>query len=378
MTPRSLHLLAVLALGWLAAAAPAVAQESAGPRIPGRVLRDGAPLSGIRVMLHRIAADLGGPVDSTTTDGRGGFVFRLGARADSVRDEVVYFASVRHQGILYFGTALPPDFPSDSLYTIQVFDTVTAPPEGAALAVEVRHVILEQDSAGWRATDLVQLRHPDPRTYVAADGGATWSYPLPAAASDFEVGEGDLAPDAVALRDGRVWVTAPIPPGERLYLFRYRLADRSFELPLPGTTARLELLVREPAPPLVISRLEAQPPVELEGNTYRRWAGATLRDMTVRIQESPPGKLPVAWVAAALALVLGAGALYAFRHGQAPAAAPLTREALLIEIARLDEQFAAPRHIDAETRRQYLARRAVLKEQLRALDARGKGIRARG
>lgn len=377
---RRFSLLAIaFALALLPAPDAAAAQGAGAVRVEGQVLRHGEPFAAARVVLHRVAPDTAGPVNSARADGRGRFSFRLHALPDPVLDEVVYFASVRHQGVLYFGPAFSPAASADSPYTIQVFDTVTAPAQGARLAVEIRHIILEPAGDGWRATDLIQLTHTGERTYVAAEGAATWSYPLAAGATEFQVGESDLAPDAVTLVEGRVRVTAPIPPGQRLYLFRYRLPHLFAVLPLPGTTGRLELLVREPAPALAFAGLQPQAPVELDGDTYRRWVGTALQDAQVRIVESPPpAALPVTWVAAALAVLLAAGALYGLRRGRTAAAQAAPRERILLELARLDEEFAGPGEAHPENERRYRERRAALKEQLRALDAAGGGGRGAG
>lgn len=361
----------------LALASPAVGQEGAprgvapDGRVEGRVLRHGEPASGIRVVLHRVAPETAGEVDSMRTDAEGRFAFRLPGAAEPVFDEVVYFASVLHQGVLYFGPALTRHALPDSVYTIQVFDTTVAPAGGAALPVAVRHLILEPEGEGWRVTDLVQVSHTGERTYVAAEGGGTWAYPLPRGAADFQVGEGDLAPDALRFEGGVLRVSSPIPPGERLYLFRYRLPAPSFELPLPGTTGRLELLVREPAPPLNVADLTPGQSVSVEGNTYRRWGGGPFRDATIRIEEADPaGRPPLSWIALAAAVVLAGVAAYALRRGRAGAPADRTRESLLLELARLDEAFAERADLDEESRRRYRQRRADLKERLRALDAR--------
>ena len=66
--------------------------------------------------------------------------------------------------------------------------------------------------------------------------GITWSYPLPASAQDFEVGQGDLAPESVRFQGGRVELFAPLPPGDRFLMVRYHIPENDFLLPLPGRT----------------------------------------------------------------------------------------------------------------------------------------------
>lgn len=377
MTPRFVVGFGTLC-ALLALASPAAGQDDAprgvapDGRLEGRVLRHGEPAAGIRVVLHRVAAEMAGGVDSVRTDAAGRFAFRLPGAAEPVFDEVVYFASVFHQGVLYFGPPLTRNTLPDSVYTIQVFDTTVAPAGGVALPVAMRHLILEREAGGWRVTDLVQVSHTGARTYVAAEGAGTWVYPLPRGAADFEAGEGDVAPDALRLEDGMVRVSSPIPPGERLYLFRYRVPAPSFELPLPGNTGRLELLVREPAPPLNLAGLTPGQSVSLDGNTYRRWGGGPFRDAMIRIEEAKSaGPPPLFWIGVALAVALAGAVTYALRRGRAGAPAGRARASLLLELARLDEEFAERTDLDEESRRRYRQRRAALKERLRALDARG-------
>lgn len=352
-------------LAWAAALAPQAAgpQATSDFRVTGVVLRGADPLPGIRVVLHRAGGDAAGPIDSLQADQNGRFNFRVTSPVDPF-NEIVYFTSVRHQGVMYFGEALAGATASDSVHIIQVYDTATAPPAGAAVEVGVRHLILEQSEGGWLATDLIQISHTGDRTYVAPLNGNTWTYQLPREASELQVGESDLPPDAATLSDGILRVSAPISPGERMYLVRYRLPAVAVDVPIPGETARFELLLREPTPPVSVAGLEPQQPVELQGNTYRRWVGLDLQNAAVRVRETEvPAPLPMAWMAAALSLVLAAAALFAWMR-QPVAAIKSARAEVLLEIAKLDEEFQQQVDADAETRKRYELRRSHLKRLL--------------
>jgi hypothetical protein len=334
-------------------------------------MREGSPVDAATVVLHRVGAEEAGEIDSVRASAHGGFSFHLPRVPDPGRRSVVYFASVRHQGILYFGPPITTAIQLDSLYVIQVYDTVYARPGGESFPVAVRNLFLEPGEDSWNATDLLQVRNEGQRTVVALDQEPSWVYPLPANASDLEVGQSDLAPDAVALEGSDLRVFAPVPPGERLLLVRYRLPGPEITLPLPGRTERVEVLIREPAPPLDVSVLQGAPPVELEpGTSYRRFTGSNLGDATVAITLGEAERsMPVAWFAVVLAILLAVVGTVAVRRSRSPTAArtsaPGTREGLLGQVAQLDEDFSRVTSPGAEVEAEYRERRAALLDALR-------------
>lgn len=340
------------------------------------------------VILHRVTTEDAGEVDTVRVGPDGRFAFDLPSVPDPGGRGEVYFASIEHQGILYFGPAIHRAVQLDSTYVIAVHDTVTAPPGGVELPLQTRYVILDPSGDPWQVADLFQLRHDGEGTLVAAEGGVVWSHPLPPGATDFEIGGGDVAPDAVDFTGGSLRVSAPFPPGSRQFVVRYRLERQRLELSLPGTVHAVELLVPEPAPALEVQGLQAMQPVEMEpGVTYRRFAGVDLRAARVLVLPgTPSGSFPVEWLAVGLALVLALGALWAVQRGNrappatagafAPAAAggsaPPTadpveeRERLLLDVALVDERLEDD-SVDAEERRRLEERRGELLGRLRKL-----------
>ena len=355
--------------------------------LDGQVMLAGSPLEVATVVLHSVSPDSAGEVDSMRVGVEGRFAFELpGGLHDEQRTQV-YFASVRHQGVLYFGQAVALAQQLDSLYVIEVFDAEEAPLIGLSLSLAVRNVILEAADGTWLVTDLLQIRNDRDRTIVAADSGVVWSHPLPPGATEFEVGEGDLASDAVGFEDGRVVVRAPLPPGERLLLIRYRLGPLPAELPVSAPTDVMELLIKEPAPFVLASPLEAVESVPIEGSSYRRFTGRGLSGVTVMLEETdPPEAFPVGWMAVLFAFLLTGAGLFVYyrpvaaRTGPAPAAKPTSTEddgelargelqgrgAIIMEVARLDEHLEAIETGDAAELGELQARRAELMERLRA------------
>lgn len=363
----------------LLAGAPCVAaQEPAVAELRGRVQVNGEPFAGATVVVHRVGIDESGPLDTVRSGFDGSFRFRFPRVPDPAGLQEFYFASVERDGVSYFGPLIQTVADLDSLYVVDTYDTTPAPPEGAALPVTARYTVLEQvENGGWTATDLLHVQHEGDRTLVAAASGATFVYPLPEGASDLEVGGTQVSPDAAALVDGNLRVTSAIPPGEREFIVRYRLPDPYVTLRYPGVTREAQLLIREPAPLLEVEGLPGVEPVDEAGVTYRRFAGAEIRDATVEIREGEGEPLiPTRWLAVGLALLLASAALYAVlrphasvagQPGVAPAPARLSpferRQRLLLEVARLDQAREEGR-TDAD---EWAARRRALLEQLREL-----------
>lgn len=339
------------------------------------------PDAGALVVVHRVAGANAGPIDSLKAGRDGSFRWRFPYVPDPEQRNEVFFASVAHGGVSYFGAIIRTVADLDSLYVIRTYDTETAPPQGAVIPVGARYVLLEEaKDTGWMATDLIHLEYKGTKTLVAAPGGATFLYPLPEGASDLQVGGAEVTPDQATLEGGILRVTSAIQPGEREFMVRYKVPSPYLTLRYPGETHEAELLVKEPAPPLEVGGLQAAPPVEMEpGVNYRRYAGGDLRDFTVVIKKGKGEPLvPTRWLAVALALLLASAALYSVLRphpavANAPGAAPVPlaglspfaqRQRLLLEVARLDEARDAGQLADADD---WAARRRALLERIREL-----------
>jgi len=329
-----------------------------------------APMASGTVVLHHVSDVTQGEIDSTRVGADGTFSLRLPGVPDPTSGEL-YFASVRHQGVMYFGQAIAQAIQLDSVYAIQAYDTLLAPAEGVPVALESRSLFFEAEGPTWRITDVFQLRNDLDRTVVARPGGRVWSYPLPTLATEVVTGEGEMSADVITYENGGLVARAALSPGERLFVVRYTLATPEVEIPTPGTTEIFDVLVREPAPPLDVSGLALGEAIELEnGGTYRRYAGEDVSVpsviVTVGEERGPP---PVQWIAVVLALVLAGVGLLAFRRASARPAPSLradARQALLLELARLDEDFESRRSPNAAAKRAYGERRAELMRRLKS------------
>ena len=339
-------------------------RQGSGGVLAGRVLVGDRPADTGTVVLHRVSGDLSGEVDSVGV-GPGGF-FELTLPGRWGMGDAVFFATLRYQDILYFGQAITGLPDPGGGYVIQAYPTLPAAPDTRP-ALQVRNIFAARPDSGqgWTVADFFELRNGAPATLVSSENSATWSHALPGEAGDLRVGQSDLSPGMTSFRDGRVHVWAPIPPGESVYLLRYTIPGDDFSIPLEVATGSIELLVREPAGDLAVTGLAAVEGIELEGVRYRRFAGRDMAPSVVTVAAVEPRMPfgPVSLVAVFLTLALaGAGALLAARSRNAPDDPGDSRgRRVLVEIARLDEEWAAGRLAPED----YTSQRTRLLEELR-------------
>jgi hypothetical protein len=360
-------LLTLLAAG--AAPSGAHAQVEVQAVLDGQVLLGDSAMRVGTVVLHRVSDIEQGEIDSTRV-ANGEFSFTLPGVPNPAMGDI-YFASVRHQGVMYFGPPITQAIDLDSAYVIQAWDTLLAPTEGTDVALGGRTLFVDPQDATWTVTDVFQLRNDADRTIVARPGGRVWTYPLPPAATDVVTGEGEMSADVITYDSGSLVVRGALPPGERIFVARYTLASLEVTIPTPGTTELFDVLVREPAPALDVPGLAPAEGVQTEsGATYRRYAGENIATPSVEIalgeETAPP---PVEWIAVILAGILAVGGILALRSRSAPRAAAAarsgTREDLLLEVARLDEDFQRQSSPTEAVTQEYRARRAALLQRLR-------------
>jgi hypothetical protein len=245
-------------------------------RVEGRVLRPVAktlePIADEWVTLHRVGSDTAGPIDSmrTRADGRFAFHYRTSGVADAV-----YFVSATYDGIAYLSQPLTRAIVQGAEADITVYDTTT---RAIALRVQGRHLVVSAPAAtGLRSVvEVFELSNDTSVTVVSAASTTarpTWSVALPPDAQRFQVGQGDVPPDAVTLVRHQVQVFAPFAPGLKQLSFSYTLPSSSFPLvrPLPTGAIVFESLLEEPRARVDAPRLREVAPVAVEGRTFRRY-----------------------------------------------------------------------------------------------------------
>jgi len=312
---------AALLLNAMPAAIPAVAaaQQEVQAILSGRLLFEGLPSDTGTVVLHRVTPEEAGPVDSVAVGPQGQFSFTLPNMPVPGSGET-FFAASRFDGILYFGFQVLEPSHLDEEYAIRTFRTEVAPPGGIAFPIWIREFWIEEAPMGWQVTDAFIVQNPGPVTYVAGPGGAVWQYPLPAGARGFRVLEAGPAPGTVESVDGTLRATNPMSPGENFVMVQYELDSLAVDLPLPGEVGLARVILREPAPEIRVEGLARLPPEEIEfGVVYRQWMGQELRDQMVRIRPGAdePSNL-VAWLSVTLALLLVASGVWFVRRTPSP------------------------------------------------------------
>ena len=371
---RALLLLAAVAGGPVALAA----QEEVEAVLVGELLLGGLPVDTGTVVLHRITPEEASNIDSTAIGAGGSFRLDLPNLPVPGSGEV-FLASTRYEGVLYAGTPIADPLQLDTLYTIRAYPSVTTPAGGMSFPVSRREVWVDSGPFGWQVTDVLEIMNSEAATRIpVAAGGAVWRYPLPAAAIGGRILQ--VGPSAGPARvEGTTLVASnPVLPAENYYVVQYDLESIEFDLPLPGETGIVQVMVREPAPAVRVEGLARQPSEELEfGATFMRWAGQTLRDQSIAIRMGEEGGPTVlAWTSLGLALVLVAAGSVAIRGRDA--SAPVSgrrriRRDIVVDIAKLDEAYAGIEQPGRGATARYRRRRRALVSELEETEAGGGG-----
>ncbi len=332
---------------------------------------DSVPVPGVRVVLHRVAQDTQGPLDSVLAGPDGGFRFTL--RPDTA---AIHLLSARYAGIEYFTTPVDDRLTGGGRpVTLVVHDTSSrAPVELAA-----RHIVIPRpgEDGTREVLDLVLLRNAGVVTRVAPDSqGASWLVPLPPASKGLDLGESDVSPDAVVRRGDTAVVSAPISPGEKRIALQYHLPSggRTIEVPLGGSAVAANVLLEEPGATASAAGLALADSQMIEGRVFRRWTGELPAGATVRI--TLPG-IPGDSRPLLIAMVGVLGLALAVAAWRALPRAPLVSvDRLVGELASLDARFEGKQtETAADEWSRYRARRDRLKAELEAALARESGGR---
>jgi hypothetical protein len=380
VTPLRRGLFALLGASLLGVAGAPVAS---GQRVSGRVVRPGGehppPVPGAWVVLHRIAHDTSGPLDSVRTNARGEYTFRYPRAED---DSALYLVSSVRGGVAYFAAPLRAGDVRGEAAEIMVFDTTSGK---LPLRVMGRHfvVALGKEGRNHEVLEVYELSNDSSLTAVAPkDGRAVWTAIVPERASKFRVGEGDVSEGGLVMRDGRVDLFAPVAPGLKQLSFRYELPPDAFPLTVPITepVAVLEVVADDPGARVSGAGLREMPPVQSEGRTFKRFLAQDVPgNAVVRIALAPGGGTARGATVALLGALFagaagGALALAITRSRRRPTPARSTphaeSEVLVRAIAELDERFEGEAAPPEASRAAYEAERLVLKERLREALAR--------
>ena len=366
---------------------PAGAQATPAARQPlafvsGHVsspgLKTDLPIAGVTVTVHRVGTDSSGPVDSVVTDAKGRYRIDY-PRLDS--DEAIYFAAAVYRGIAYFSAPLKSLRASGEDGEITVFDTTSRHIE---LHVRGHHLVVSAPRPdGIRSiVEVWELSNDTTATLIQRDSAsAVWSATLPAAATDFAGGEGDVSAGSLRASRGRVQLNAPFGPGVKQLSYSYSLPASAFPFTLKADapTVVMEVLVEEVGAQVAGTSLRAMPAATTGGRTFKRFLGqdvplGSVTKVIVPVTTQALRTKVLIGLACVIALVmlgaLGRALLRARPVARrAPPSARETHEGLAAAIALLDarRERGDPSLDDAT----YATERAALKAQLAAALAAG-------
>ncbi len=361
--------------------------------ITGRVINrtaGEAPVAGQRVVLFAFRGQERLEPRVSTTDTGGAFRFEgllLGG-------DIAYVVATEFGSIPYISdrATLTPESPSATV-DVEVFEPTTSDADIRLGSATLLIAGVDAEAGQVQVLEMMTVANVGSRTVVAAAEGTgtrpgTVRLTVPDGAMDVTPQFGLRPEDIQRLPDGLV-ATTPVPPGRWQVVLSYRLNYRSSRLQLskamPYPTDELRVLSADQQLGLASPQLAPAGTIELQGRSYRALAGRALPAGT-RITVELTG-LPVPATEEGKALLteqrraagIGAGALTLalaggllartwLRRGRgtAPAERDGALSAVLDELARLDDAYAAGA-VGAE---QYQRERAVLKQHALALAAR--------
>ncbi len=329
-------------------------------------LADGPAPGGV-VVLHRVAGAESGPLDSAAAGPDGSFVLSLPRLPEAGE---IFFATMTRDGIVYFGQPISRELPAS--YVIQTYPSAAAaqraPPELIS-----RTVIAEKEAEGWRLLDVFQLLNAHAATLISSEDGPAWSYRVPESATDLEVDPSSPIANAASISGGRIRLSAAVHPGEHAYAVRYFVPQDTFTLVVETSARRMDVLFPEELGEVEVTGLAQATATDMDGRTYRRFAGANVAPSQIRVGARPGPDLREAapWAAAGVLLSLGCAGAVALARARLPRAGPrragagaqFKRRRLLLEAARLDES----RKRGEVDEQRYDKRRAELLARLRVL-----------
>lgn len=362
---------------------PGASSDTVERAVHGRVM-DGSsardrPLANQLVVLHRIASNGAGPVDSIRTARDGSYRIRYRPRG-----EAMYIVAVRYAGVAYFSAPITSDIVGDEHDAeVVVYDTTS---RAHPVTLRGRHLIVSApDAQGVRAVvEVFELSNDSTVTVVSTtDRPPVWDAAIPGAALRPRVGDGEFAADAVRFPSSRVQLFAPLPPGLKQLVISYELPPSAFPLHLTvdRPTTILEVLLEEQQGQVSGAGLKAQAPVTVSG---RRFVRALAQDVAASaalaiVVPATPGTDPSSrWLAIPMALIGALGAWWFVRRRHGAARVMIERrgaEALAEQVATVDAMLARSEGLDDATRRGLRAERDRLMTHLRRVLAEGRSTR---
>ncbi len=296
-----------------------------------------------------------------------------------------YALRVEYAGVSYDAALAPEDLSGEVRLT--VYETT---PDVSVVRVARQALVITDVAAKHReieAFEIVILSNSSDRTLlpdVATQGTAgSLRFSLPPQAGDVSVMSDLPGGEILPTGDGFA-ITFPVVPGEHLFEFSFRFPyqgdQTSYRQTLPQGAHVYQVLVPDRLASIGVAPLQPIPPVDLEGSSYRAWEGRDFQPgqgMVLELTDLPqPGLAARVTTSLAddafwkLAIPGAVGAVLVFLLLFGAFRAPLKtvalgganpdglgtdlprRDALIREIAELDERFQQGEVLQKEYQRQ--------------------------
>ncbi|MBI2853159.1 MAG: hypothetical protein HYX84_08720 [Chloroflexi bacterium] len=265
-----------------------------------------------------------------------------------------------------------------------------------AIRVAQAHTIISVGQGMLEVTEYFLFTNESDRAYIGSGEitstgkRRTLDFPIKGKISDLQYGDGFMNCCVLPSQSGFA-DTMPILPGEREVIYAYRVpySGQTFDFvkTVNYPLDQFNLLVQGNGITISGDKLTSQGPLSMGGATYAYsvaeglFPGTALTATLSGLPGSTSQKAVIIWVAGALILLTAGSAVVYRRSRTKPQSQPVRidndseqrQEKLLLELAQLDDDFAAGRTPEAA----YQKQRAMKKAQLVKLIASSRGGSAR-
>jgi hypothetical protein len=369
--------IALLLLVLMPLSAPALAADPGNGVIEGRLLNGTSGLSvpNYELTLKTYLNDIEVALGTTETDAGGGFVFS----GLSTAPDYSYNITLVYQEAEYNTewTVFSPGETTKSVDVI-VYDVTTS---DEAIEVELSHTIIYIDRDGLLVKEFYLFTNDTDLTYIGfkpdADSGTrrTLRFYLPDGVGEIQPA-GDLMSCCIYRSNSGFVDSMPVIPGTRDISYSYRVSYDSGEYLLSRKVdypvADYYLMVQGEGVVITSDRLTREEPLEMGGTMFSYFSASALAPGETLVAAisglaQVGDQNAVTWVTLAVAvMVVGAVSGYLLMRKKRPqpvgqeADLDRQRQRLLVELARLDDDFEAGKIAEDNYRR----RRQVVKAGL--------------
>lgn len=371
MIKRIALLVMILMLGL---SASALAAEPGGGTVSGQLVngtKGGGSVANIDVTLKTYVNNAESSSTSAKTDAQGRFTFS-GLSTDA---KYSYQIITTYQEAEYDGEEF--SFESGQSIKSIEFTVYDATQSNAALNVAMTHTVIYVRQGGLEVVEYYQFNNEADRSYIgsgeitATGKRAALDFSLPAKASEVQYG-GELMECCILGTGGGFIDTMPVFPGNKEIAYSYKVTgvsgEYTYSRKMAYPTDRYELLVQDTGVKVSSDQLVAEDPVDIQSDRFQHYSGGSFapgKVVAVQLSGLPKsGSNTIIWVALTLAALGGSSLYFLRRRRPQPVRAEggdiNRKRRLLVELARLDDDFENGKITEEEYRRLRGQRKAEL------------------